>query len=84
MKRFALVVSTLALFLLTFAAPGAQSGGTAPAHTCAKAECACCVDGCACCQAGECTCKDADCKCCKDKKCETRACEKACDKGSKQ
>jgi hypothetical protein len=79
MKRIAFAVSTLALFLFTFVAVPAYSKGQAPVHKCAMETCACCVDGCTCCQGGECTCQDADCTCCKDKKCDMKQCEKACE-----
>ena len=80
MKRIALAISTLALFLFALASVPAYSNDKAPAHKCEMTSCTCCVDGCTCCQGGECTCQNADCKCCKDKKCDTKKCEKKCEK----
>ena len=81
MKRIALAISTLALFLFTFVAVPVYGIDKTAAQKCAMQACACCPDGCTCCQGGECTCKDAACKCCVDKKCDMKKCEKACDKG---
>ena len=88
MKRIALAISTLALFLFTFVAVPAYSSDKVAGHKCTMDACACCVDTCTCCQGGECVCKDADCKCCADKKCDMKkdekACQKACEKKDKQ
>lgn len=82
MKRIALALTTLALFLVTFVAVPVYTSDKVQTHKCAMdAACACCPDGCTCCQGGECTCKDADCTCCTDKKCDMKKCEKACEKG---